>query len=193
MRLIAQGAEAKIYQDKDRIIKHRIKKNYRLAEIDTKLRKLRTRAEARLIARADRAGVNVPQVLEADEKTAKLEIEHINGVKIRDCLTPELCRKIATQIKKMHDGDVIHGDLTTSNMILLKEEVYLIDFGLGSVSNKPEDKAVDLHLFKECLKSKHFDIWEACWKNFLEGYTDKVILERLEQVETRGKYKPRNN
>jgi Kae1-associated kinase Bud32 len=189
MKLIAQGAEAKIYDAKDNILKHRIKKSYRLPEIDSKLRKSRTRAEAKLLRMAARAKVNVPNVIDVDEKDMKLEIEKIDGTKIRDILTPELCKKIGQQISKMHKANIVHGDLTTSNMILRKNDVVLIDFGLSQYSEKVEDQAVDIHLFKECLKSKHFDMWQECWKEFLAGYRNATVLKRLDIVELRGKYK----
>ena len=189
VKLLAQGAEAKIYVKGDIIIKDRVKKSYRLPEIDLKLRKSRTRAEARLISKATRAKVNVPQVLNANDKTMKLELEKIEGSKVRDVLTPDMCKLIGTQISKLHKASIVHGDLTTSNMMLRDGQVVLIDFGLSQYSERVEDKAVDLHLFKECLKSKHFDIWLSCWKNFLQNYTDKAVLKRLEAVERRGKYK----
>jgi Kae1-associated kinase Bud32 len=189
MKLIAQGAEAKIYEKENFILKHRIKKSYRLPEIDLKLRKKRTRWEARLLNLASRAGVPVPKVLNSDEKTMKLELEKISGQKVRDVLKPEMCKTIGKELLKLHKANIVHGDLTTSNMILRNSEVVLIDFGLAQYSEKIEDKAVDLHLFKECLKSKHFDIWQSCWKNFLQTYENKATLNRLKKVELRGKYK----
>jgi Kae1-associated kinase Bud32 len=189
VKLIAQGAEAKIYESGNKIVKDRIKKGYRLPEIDQKLRKTRTRAEARLIKMADRAGVPVPKILDVDDRKMKLEIEKISGSKVRDVLTPEMCKLIGKELLKMHKANIVHGDLTTSNMILREKEIVLIDFGLAQYSEKVEDKAVDLHLFKECLKSKHFDMWISCWKYFLQSYKNNDNLKRLEIVERRGKYK----
>lgn len=80
-------------------------------------------------------------------------------------------------------------DLTTSNMISKGKAVYFIDFGLSEHSDRIEDKAVDLHLLKECLRSKHFDIWEACWRIFEAHYKNKAVLDRLKKVEQRGRYK----
>jgi bifunctional N6-L-threonylcarbamoyladenine synthase / protein kinase Bud32 len=189
MKLIAQGAEAKIYESGNKIVKDRIKKGYRLPEIDLKLRRTRTRAEARLIKMADRAGVPVPKILDVDDKKMKLDIEKIEGSKVRDVLTPEMCKLLGKELLKLHKANIVHGDLTTSNMILREKEIVLIDFGLSQYSEKVEDKAVDIHLFKECLKSKHFDIWLSCWKHFLQSYNNKDVLKRLEIVERRGKYK----
>ncbi len=187
MKLIAQGAEAKIYQSGDKIVKDRISKSYRIKQIDDRLRKTRTKAEAKLLSRASRAGLPVPKVLETGE--TKLEIELIDGLKLRDILTPEHCKEIGRLLLKLHKEDLVHGDLTTSNMILKEGKIYFIDFGLGQNSRKTEDKAVDIHLFKECLKSKHFEIWQKCWKEFLTGYKNKDVLKRLEIVERRGRYK----
>jgi len=93
----------------------------------------------------------------------------------------------------LHNHLIIHGDLTTSNMILNKE-IYFIDFGLSFFSEKAEDKAVDLHLLKEGLESKHYRIWEECFRCALEAYRKEAnksseTLKRLEIVEKRGRYR----
>lgn len=198
MKILARGAEAVIYRTDNKVVKDRIKKRYRLHELDERLRRQRTRSEARLTAAAAKAGVHTPQILAQSE--TKLVFEFIDGLKIRDWLAArhtkkkieQLCREIGRAVTKLHSADIVHGDLTTSNMILKGRDVYIIDFGLGSRSTRIEDKAVDLHLFKECLKSKHFKIWELCWRAFLKGYKPEnrqEILRRLEVVEARGRYK----
>ena len=105
---------------------------------------------------------------------------------------PGLANEIGVKLAKLHDSDIIHGDLTTSNMILDKEIVF-IDFGLSFHSNKIEDKAVDIHLFKQALESKHFKVKEKALEEFLKGYKKSKdyaeIMKRLEQVELRGRYK----
>lgn len=196
MKLIAQGAEAKIYKGKESVTKERISKSYRLKEIDIPLRKRRTRSEAKLISMASRLGLPVPRVIDIDDKAMKLEIEFIGGEKVRDWLannnlqkSKSLLKKIGSQVKKMHQGNVTHGDLTTSNMIFRDGEVFFIDFGLGKVTDRREDKAVDIHLIKECLKSKHHEHWISLWKSFKEGYSDKDVLHQLELVEARARYK----
>ena len=102
-------------------------------------------------------------------------------------------KQVGESIAKIHDADIIHGDLTTSNMILSNERVFFIDFGLGYISKKIEDKAVDLHLLKHALEAKHFKNWKILFEKFLEGYKkgkeSKKILERLTAVEKRGRYK----
>ncbi len=190
---IAQGAEAILYKDGDKIIKERISKSYRIKEIDTKLRKERTKMEARILEKLARVRVNVPRVLKVDEAKTTLEIEEIKGEKVRDYLLKskdaKIFKQIAKQVELMHAAGIVHGDLTTSNMILFKNNIFLIDFGLSGHSDRVEDKAVDLHLLKECLKSKHFEIWEQAWKVFEKNYSVKEVINRLKVVERRGRYK----
>ena len=102
-------------------------------------------------------------------------------------------KSLGKETSKLHEAEIIHGDLTTSNTILKENKVYIIDFGLGKISNKTEDKAVDLHLIKEAINAKHFENSEELFKSFLKGYNnsdeDKKTIERLEIVENRGRYK----
>ncbi len=194
---IAQGAEAIIYFNRNRVRKERIKKNYRLPQIDIKLRKERTKKEASILHKLQQAGLNVPQLTKISE--FDLEMEFIDGIKLRDYLDTtkkfSVCKLAGVEIAKVHKCGIFHGDLTTSNMIFLKGKIYLIDFGLGDYSLRVEDFAVDLHIFKECLTSKHNAIWEKCWQGFLNGYKSidkefaKTVLKRLAAVELRGRYK----
>src|SRR3990167_2700846 len=193
MKIIKQAAEAIIFLDKDKVIKERIRKSYRIDDIDNKLRKFRTRSEGKLLEKID----NSPEVYEVNDKEMKIVMEFIDGKLVKDILdnmTREkrnlLLREIGRRIAKMHDKDIIHGDLTTSNMIL-KDKVYFIDFGLGFHSKKIEDKAVDLHLLKQALESKHYKHFEESYKKVLNGYKSsknwKEVLKRLEKVERRGR------
>lgn len=195
---IAQGAEAILYKTDGEVIKDRISKKYRIKQIDDKLRKSRTQLEAKLMSAAARAGVHTPSIL-SQEKT-KLKLEFIDGIKVRDWLDntkskdkiKKVCREIGKSTAKMHSANVIHGDLTTSNLIKKGNIIYFIDFGLGMRSLRIENKAVDLHLFKECLVSKHHNIWKTCWEAFLKAYKPKQqeeIIKRLMIVEARGRYK----
>ncbi len=193
MELIAQGAEAKIFKKKDSVVKERIKKSYRLPQIDIKLRKFRTRSEAKILRKAGQI-INVPKVLRVDDKKMTLEIEHIGGVKVRDLLDQndeklkrKVCRELGKSIKKLHQNDIIHGDLTTSNMIW-NDKLYLIDFGLGKISIRVEDMAVDIHLLKECFKSKHHVHWITYWNEFKKAYNIDKVFSQLERVEARARY-----
>ena len=194
--LIAQGAESKLYLESNKITKDRFSKKYRLKEIDEKLRKFRTKREAKILEELKKIKFPSPKLISNDEKQ-KIEMEFIKGQLLKNILEEKNCIKLSEEIGKkvaiLHNKDIIHGDLTTSNMILDKE-IYFIDFGLSLFSKKIEDKAVDLHLLKQALESKHYKIWEKCLKSVLKSYkknaeNSKEILKRLEVVEGRGRYK----
>ena len=107
----------------------------------------------------------------------------------------ELSKEIGRLVGIMHKNGIMHGDLTTSNFILYKNKVYVIDFGLSQKTIKHEDHAVDLRLIKEILNSAHAKIMEPSWKNFLLGYKSIVgsanyakITELVSVIESRGRY-----
>jgi len=193
METIALGAEAVLYKEKDRLIKKRISKGYRIKEIDEKIRKTRTRSEAKILNKLSFA----PKVLSSDDKQMTIEMEFIKGDLLRDVLDSfnfkkrkEVCEKIGKQIAEMHNQNIIHGDLTTSNMILKDEKIYFIDFGLGFSSLRVEDKATDLRLLKQALESKHYKCFEESYKSILKSYKNKEVLDWLiNKVEKRGRYK----
>ena len=195
MKLISQGAEAKIFLDKN-IIKERIKKLYRITEIDEKLRGFRTRREAKILKKLEAINFPSPRLINTDE-AEKIEIEFLDGEALKNVLEKKnylkLSEEIGRKVAILHNNEIIHADLTTSNMIF-KEEIYFIDFGLSFFSHKIEDMAVDLHLLKEALESKHYKISEEAFEKVLEGYKKESlkgveVLKRLETVEKRGRYK----
>lgn len=197
MKIIAQAAEAVIKTDGEKVVKERIKKGYRIGEIDDELRKRRTRSEAKTISKINKL-IPSPKIISYDDKSMTIEMEFIKGEKISDVLEKKdykkLCRIIGKQVAILHNHNIVHGDLTTSNFILSDNKVYFIDFGLSQHSTKVEDKAVDLHLLRQALESKHYTIWEECFKSVLEAYKaeakqGKETIKRLHIVEKRGRYK----
>jgi TP53 regulating kinase-like protein len=72
--------------------------------------------------------------------------------------------------------------------------LFIIDFGLSYFSERIEDKAVDLRLFKEVLSSAHIDIFKDVYDNFITGYSSnttndiKKILQVVSKIEKRGRY-----
>lgn len=199
-KILGRGAEAIIFLEKDKVIKDRIKKSYRIPELDKQIRKLRTRAEGKILEKASKI-ISVPKVFKTDEKEKKLIIEFIDGKKISDSLDSfplkeqkEICKKIGNSVGKLHDSGIVHGDLTTSNMILKDKKVYFIDFGLSFNSPKYEDRAVDLHLLKQALEAKHFAHWEILFKEVISEYkktskeAEKTLIQFI-KVEKRGRYK----
>ncbi len=198
-KIIQHGAEAKIIKIKDLVIKDRVRKGYRIKELDEAIRKRRTKSEAKLLEKASKI-ISIPKIKKVDEKTKEITMDFIDGKKLSEHLgsfplkkQKEICKSIGENIAKLHDSEIIHGDLTTSNMILVKNKVFFIDFGLGFISHKFEDKAVDLHLLKQALEAKHFKHWETLFAKVLEGYSkskgSKIVLERFKAVEQRGRYK----
>lgn len=197
-KTIQQGAEALISQKNSTIIKDRVKKSYRLPSLDLRLRKQRTKKESRLLEKASRI-IPVPKIVSSDNQSIII-MSHLAGLKLSDNLDKlsnsiSICKLIGQNLAKLHDNNIIHGDLTTSNMIYSSKEnlVYFIDFGLGFESDKIEDKAVDLHLIKQALEAKHFDRSSIFFKSILAGYksshSSTAVIKRLEIVEKRGRYK----
>ncbi|MEM5815853.1 MAG: KEOPS complex kinase/ATPase Bud32 [Candidatus Aenigmatarchaeota archaeon] len=204
MEIIKRGAEAIIYLDifegKKVLVKERIKKSYRIEELDIELRKERTRREARLLREARKIGVFTPQVYNVDEEKGKIIMEYIDGQRLKDIVNyldeekiREIFKKVGENIGKLHSSDIIHGDLTTSNMILKDENVYFIDFGLGYFSKRIEDKGVDLNLLREAIKSTHFRFLNLIWENILIGYKRffkdwEKVIKKVDEIEKRGRY-----
>ena len=197
--IIARGAEAVIYLEGNNVVKERISKGYRLKELDDQIRKLRTRHEGKLLAKA---GNLAPKLIKVDEDNFRIEIEYVDGdvlAKILDKLEnkKEIMRKLGEMTAELHDSDVMHGDLTTSNVVYKEGRLYIIDFGLGFVSKRFEDRAVDIHLLKQALEGRHFRFTKELYECFLEGYKKskdyKETIDRLTKVEKRGRYKAVNN
>lgn len=197
MEILGKGAEAIVYHANDgTVVKERVSKSYRLPELDRKLRQFRTRREAKVLDKIHVANIPAPILKNVDDKKMTISMQFIDGQKIRDVLheNPEsLSKEIGRKIGLLHCQNIIHSDLTTSNMIL-GDEIKFIDFGLSFFSSKIEDKAVDLHLFRQALESKHYKIWEKCFACAIEGYSEtcpdaRQILERLNTVEKRGRNK----
>ncbi len=193
MKLIRKGAEADIYRTDSSVIKERAPKTYRIKALDDKLRKERTRAEAKLMTRAANV-VDVPKVL--NKNMFSIEMEYIDGPRVKDILDKknfrELCTQLSHSIAALHKAEIIHGDLTTGNLLLKGGKIYFIDFGLGGFSKKPEDMAVDLHTLFEALASTHSEIADEAIALVLSEYElaggKKEVLLRLEKLKSRGRY-----
>jgi TP53 regulating kinase-like protein len=202
LKIIYRGAEAEIvrstYFGRDVVEKHRIQKGYRLPEIDARLRRHRTREEAKLMLEARKAGVSVPIVYDVRENT--ITMEYLKGKRVKELL-PELskverkklCYTIGEAIARLHNRNIIHGDITTSNLIYVNGMVHFIDFGLGEINSEIEAKGVDLHLLMEALSSAH-SRYPDCFKYVFEGYKNtfngsvKEIKRKIEAIIKRGRY-----
>jgi len=199
-KILSHGAEAIIEKIEKTINKTRISKSYRHPELDKKIIQQRTKKETKILVKTNKL-INSPKLISST--TNQISIDFIDGKtlsKSLDNLTSyqKICNQIGNGLAKLHDSGIIHGDLTTSNMILEKksDKIFFIDFGLGFHSNRIEDKAVDLHLIKEALEAKHPKISELAFEKILKGYKKsknyQKVLVRLEKVEARGRYKSSN-
>jgi len=202
MKLIKKGAEGDLFlttwNKQKAVLKARKEKNYRNSQLDNRIRKQRTRRESEIISEVKSFGISTPLVYFVDTKNCTILMQYITGTLIRDLPKSKLtliCKKIGQVVGTMHKNGVMHGDLTTSNFILSRGKLFVIDFGLSIRTKKPEDHAVDLRLFKEILNSAHVSVMKNAWKNFLQGYKIAVGISRFNKVtnlvsviESRGRY-----
>ncbi|WAR55198.1 hypothetical protein PtB15_4B818 [Puccinia triticina] len=229
--LIKQGAEAKVYTVElvkategraaiTVLLKYRFPKTYRHPSLDSQLTKNRLTFEARSLTRALKTGVRVPVLKGLDLEQGWLMLEWIEGISLREWLHVHqqhaqsreemsgLLADVGAQIAKLHSADIIHGDLTTSNMMLRKaktdtagQEVVMIDFGLSSVTALVEDKAVDLYVLERAFLSTHsdpnntllkhssplFEIVLQAYASCLPQHVWKAVQARLANVRMRGR------
>jgi TP53 regulating kinase-like protein len=205
--LLKKGAEASLFladwHGKKVVIKARLPKKYRPASLDAAIRGYRTAHEPQLMHEAKKAGVPAPTVFMVDVQNAAVTMEFVEGKQVKqllDCIARgerrELCFRIGELIGKLHGRGVIHGDLTTSNMILSGEgKVFLVDFGLGEKSMELEARGVDLHLLKRALQSTHYEFAEECFESVMKGYASVLraeetgkVLGKVRAIEKRGRY-----
>ncbi|KAK5911854.1 hypothetical protein CesoFtcFv8_001787 [Champsocephalus esox] len=211
--LLKQGAEARVYRarflGRPTIVKERFRKQYRHPLLDEKLTHRRTVQEVRSVLRCRRAGISVPVVYFVDYSSHSIFLEEIVGSStVRDHIASSppsarceglepLAERVGQVLARMHDEDVIHGDLTTSNMLLRcgpedgVSELFLIDFGLSYISALPEDKGVDLYVLEKAFLSTHPHT-EALFQRLLKSYAaaskkSSAVIKKLEEVRLRGR------
>ncbi len=191
--IIGNGAEAVIERDGLVVLKRRPVKAYRLAFIDERLRTQRTRREVKVLKKLSSTNIPVPRFISSDDKEC-ISMSFLEGQKLRDIFTFEHAKEIGVLLAELHKAGIVHADLTTSNMIYSNGKIHLIDFGLSFFSEKPEDRACDLHLLARALESKHHEHFSRSWKDIIAAYAQTLpesdaVLSRLEKVEQRGRNK----
>ena len=204
--LLAKGAEADILLDPDwygrkAIIKRRGEKKYRHPQIDKEIRRYRTLREADTIHRAKKAGVPTPFIYQLDPENSSIVMEYVEGDKVRDIVpllsddeNSKLFKTIGVMAGRLHCGGLIHGDLTTSNMIRKGDRVIFIDFGLAEVSKEVEKRGVDINLMIRMLTSTHYSKLDLLLSAFKEGYFEAMgddaekVFKRVEEIRRRGRY-----
>lgn len=208
-QLLSQCAESKVYEcsfyGSPAVLKHRFSKGYRHPDLDSKLREQRTCREARALLRARKAGVVVPAVYAVDRAACAIIMQRIEGVSCRDfvngCTDPstaaEVLRRIGCIVAAMHEADIIHGDLTTSNFIIRDpldtSSLVAIDFGLVRESTSAEERAVDLYVLERAVMSAHpllVNVEEAIMNGYrgcISAAKGKTTYDRLLAVRARGR------
>lgn len=218
--IISQGAEAKLfigdYKGRKCIIKERFQKKYRHPELDAQLTKERMRAESKAISRCVSAGVLVPKLFYMDLNERRIYMEYfdksitakkyineylatIEDTEKREKLIKKLADRIGAVIGIMHANNLIHGDLTTSNILLdpkdgdefIDYNLVMIDFGLASYGHNAEQKSVDLYVLERALISTHSSVlnfFETILNSYKANYSNcKETISKFEDVRARGR------
>ena len=205
--LLHRGAEADLYRIRiagwDAILKNRVPKKYRQKELDEIIRRGRTVREASMISEAGKAGVRTSSVLMVDPNDCSLIISFIPGLLAREGidkmpskLQAALFQDIGHLIGLLHGAGIVHGDLTTSNIILSEwDRPFLIDFGLSSHSYEDEDRAVDLHLLRRSVATSHTANPGSCFRALFRGYAEvmrevevRKVQRKTVEIAKRGRY-----
>ena len=202
-----KGAEADLYQDLWyglKIVKKiRRPKAYRIPQLDFEIRRSRTIREAQMIHDAKLVGVSTPFIYWVDMEATTIIMQYIEGYRVKeslDSLSPDdrggLCERIGMMVGKLHSNGIIHGDLTTSNMIVARNDsIVLIDFGLAEYSKELEKRGVDLLLLRRSLQATHYLSAKQCLNAIIIGYASvmgekivKDVKRKIREIIRRGRY-----
>lgn len=206
-QLIKKGAEASLYladwHGRRVIIKKRLPKIYRPTVLDEQIRVYRTIHEPQLMHEAKKAGVPTPIIFQVDVVNTTIVMEFVEGKQVKGLLNEvESAERqcvsftVGESIGKLHVHGLVHGDLTTSNMIMASDgKVFFVDFGLGEKNKELEARGVDMHLMNRALQSTHFRFAEECFDAVVNGYSrvvgDRVaksVLDKIGEIKRRGRY-----
>ena len=195
--MLFKGAESNIYltkwYDKLAISKIRIPKAYRQRTLDEDLRRRRTISESKMLSLVKEFGLRTPYVYFVDPFRAEIVMEFVPGTKASKVLTSTICFNIGRFVSTLHLHNIIHGDLTPANFIA-NGKITMVDMGLSFYSTRREDKAMDIRLFKEILKSTFHNSFSRFFNEFLNGYQSinskelENILQRIDIIESRKRY-----
>src|SRR3989442_3469847 len=160
------------------IVKHRVRKEYRNPILDAQIRHDRTISEASLIHEAKTAGARVPSIVGIDIENNTIVMTHLTGTVARECLddmakseAQKLLRSVGEQIGLLHTAGIVHGDLTTSNVIVSPSgPPFIVDFGMSRRSVEPEDRGVDLHLLQRSIIASHRQNPSSMMNSMIRGY-----------------------
>ncbi|MDY0387425.1 MAG: Kae1-associated kinase Bud32 [Methanolobus sp.] len=187
---LISGAEASVKMEDGVLIKERVPKSYRLKDLDERIRRERTKAEARLLSEARRAGVPTPIIYDIYNSTIKMQ--YLNGTAVKHVIDENLSEQIGSLVAELHMAGIIHGDLTTSNLIFFNDRIYMIDFGLAFNDSSIEARGVDVHVLFQTFESTHRDhgiLIDAFCRGYRKDFRQAdEVLERVKEIEKRGRY-----
>ena len=202
-----RGAEADLFLSElppwKAVVKRRVRKAYRHEELDAKIRKERTVKESSAIRDAKIAGARTPSILGLDLERYSIIMTFIDGMVARDAIDTmgnsrrlPLLEELGRQVGFLHSAGIVHGDLTTSNIILPDGgKPFIIDFGMATKSSEPEDRGTDLHLLQRSLIATHALDATSSFKRVAKGYreaageeTTRSSLRKAAEIARRGRY-----
>ncbi|MEM1554026.1 MAG: KEOPS complex kinase/ATPase Bud32 [Thermoproteota archaeon] len=200
IRNLYQGAEAIVdlceWMGTRVVVKTRIRKGYRVRELDDSIRKSRTLREASLLNSAKKAGVETPFIYHVNPVEGWIIMSYVEGESLRrlqySSIFPNLINRLGIIVGRLHSAGIVHGDLTPANVILSDDRLILIDFGLGEYSNEVEKKAEDIYTLISSLAP--LSNYDTLVKLFLEGYRSSTgesaikVEERVKEIGRRGRY-----
>lgn len=202
--VIKIGAEAEIWIGywfgSRAVLKVRGVRRYRHPDLDRRLRKERTRKEAYLLKLCKEAGVRAPYIYDLDPEGSAIVMEYLAGITLKEYLASnpdrtemeKVCSNVGRNIAVLHNHNIAHGDLTTSNIILTNHTLALIDLSLGQNNVDTTWKAVDLHMFREAFESTHPELpegWKAVMAGYLNEIKDSTVVTAFARTEERGRYR----
>jgi TP53 regulating kinase and related kinases len=202
-----RGAEADLFLSQlppwKAVVKRRVRKAYRHEELDTKIRKERTVRESSAIRDARIAGARTPSILGLDLEQFSIIMTFVDGLVARDAIDAmqdssrlPLLEEVGRQVGFLHSAGIVHGDLTTSNIILPDDgKPFIIDFGMSTKSSEPEDRGTDLHLLQRSLIATHALDAASSFKRVAKGYresagekTSESSFRKAAEIARRGRY-----
>jgi TP53 regulating kinase-like protein len=202
-----RGAEADLFRSElppwKAVVKRRVRKAYRNEELDAKIRKERTVKESSAIHDAKIAGARTPSILGLDLERYSIIMTFVDGAVARDAIDTmnnssrlTLLEELGRQVGFLHSAGIVHGDLTTSNIILPEDgKPFIIDFGMATKSSEAEDRGTDLHLLQRSLIATHALDATSSFKRVAKGYheaageeTTRSSLRKAAEIARRGRY-----
>ena len=187
------------WQGLEAVYKVRKPLGYRLPVLDEEIRRQRTLHEAEMLHRAKSAGVSAPYLYDVDPPTSTLVMEYVRGTRLKDVVAgdrgTEVFHEFGRNVGLLHRAGIMHGDLTTANVVRRDGALVFIDFGLSIRTERLEDHAVDLRLIKETLLGVHPQVAIAAMESIRRGYAEvlgaarsKAAFRQLQGIERRGRY-----